>query len=233
MRALAAALLTLIVLPGLSPAEGGDILGTVRLLGKAPPPEILRPTQDHAVCGSEARPSAALLLSPSGGVRNAVAFIGHERMEGWRFPTMFQIDQRHCAFVPRVLIIPPGSTVEVLNSDGILHNFHTLGSLNPSVNLAQPRRAKPLRVAFEHPEVVQVRCDVHGEGFMSAWIIVAAHPYYALTDDNGQFRLPGLPRGPHTLEVWHELLGTRRLPVSVAAEGEVRMTVEFTGDDRR
>jgi hypothetical protein len=115
----------------------------------------------------------------------------------------------------------------VLNSDGILHNFHTLSRLNPSRNLAQPKFARPLRVTFEQPEVVQVKCDLHGEGFMRAWIVVASHPYYALTDEEGQFRLPDVPRGPHILEVWHEALGTRRLPVTAGESGEVAATVTF------
>jgi len=212
-------------------AEAGDIVGTVRLAGRAPVVEPLHLTTDHAVCGPEYRIPEALVLSPSGGVKNAVAFIGHERLEGWRSAATFLMDQRRCTFVPRILIIPPGSTVEVVNSDGILHNFHTVGGLNPSVNFAQPARARPLRVAFDHPEIVEVKCDVHGTGSMRAWIIVAAHPYYALSDDDGRFLLPGLPAGPHTLEVWHELLGTRRAPVTVGEEGTVHVTVEFGGPD--
>jgi len=212
---------------GLGASEAGDILGTVTLAGPAPPVGLLSSKADHAVCGAEPRPSEALLLSPSGGVKNAVVFVAYERMEGWRSPTTFQIDQRRCAFAPRVLIIPPGATVEVLNSDGILHNFHTLSRLNPSVNLAQPARARPVRVTFEHPEIVQVKCDLHGEGFMRAWIVVASHPYYALTDDDGRFRLPDVPRGPHVLEVWHEVLGSTRVPISVGASGSVESTVTF------
>lgn len=218
----------LLTFAGMEAPQAGDITGTVRFEGKAPPPELLYPTADHAVCGPEPRPSEALLLSPSGGVKNAVVFIAYERMEGWRSPTTFQMDQRRCAFIPRVLIIPPGAAVEVLNSDGVFHNFHTLSRLNPPLNLAQPAWVKRLRVTLEHPEVVQVKCDLHGEGFMRARIVVASHPYYALTDDDGRFRLPDLPQGPHTLEVWHELLGTKRVPVSVGATGEVNVTVTFT-----
>jgi plastocyanin len=231
MRTLVVFLGALIGMLGLGATEAGDIVGAVTLTGRAPPLEILHPMADHAVCGPEPRQSEALILSAPGGIKNAVAFIAHERMEGWRSPTTFQIDQRRCAFVPRVLVVPPGATVEVLNVDGILHNFHTLARLNPSLNLAQAARARPLRVTFNHPEIVQVKCDIHGTGFMRAWIIVAAHPYYAVSDENGQFRLPGLPPGPHILEVWHELLGSKRLPISVAREGEVRVTVEFTGVD--
>ena len=228
MKGWTAAIMPAILFVWLGIAQAGDILGTVRLAGPAPPVELLHPKADHAVCGREPRPSEALLVSPSGGVKNAVVFIAHERVEGWRSPTTFQIDQRRCTFVPRLLIIPPGATVEVLNSDGILHNFHTVARLNPSLNLAQPGRAKPLRLTFEQPEIVQVKCDLHGEGFMRAWIVVASHPYYALTNEDGWFRLLALPPGPHTLEVWHELLGTRRVPVSVGTSGEVNVTVTFT-----
>lgn len=108
---------------GVGAAEAGEILGTVKLAGPVPPVGLLYSKADHAVCGAEPRPSEALLLSPSGSVKNAVVSIAYERLEGWRSPTTFQIDQRRCAFVPRVLIIPPGAIVEVLNSDGILHNY--------------------------------------------------------------------------------------------------------------
>lgn len=217
----------LLGLPAIQGAEAGDIVGVVKLAGDAPPVTWLRPAVDHAACGSEPRRSEALVVSSSGGVKNAVVFLGYEQIEGWRSATVFRLDQRRCTFVPRVLIVPPGSTVEVLNSDGILHNFHTLSRLNPSRNLAQPKFARPLRVTFEQPEVIPVKCDLHGEGFMRAWIVVASHPYYALTDEEGQFRLPDLPRGPHILEVWHEALGTRRLPVTVGESGEVAVTVTF------
>lgn len=221
--------LLLAAMVGVTPAtaEAGGIEGVVILAGTAPPARGLQPAADHAVCGSEPRPSEELQVSAAGGVRNAVVFIADERIEEWASRVTFQIDQRRCAFVPRVLIVPPGATVEILNSDGILHNFHTLSSRNPRMNLAQPRWAKPLRVSFEHPEIIPVRCDLHGEGFMRAWIVVASHPYYALSDDTGRFRLPDLPPGPHTLEVWHEVLGTRRIPVTVGRSGDVQVTVTF------
>ncbi len=210
-------------------AEPGGVAGTIKLIGEAPAPRVLHLTVDHAVCGSEPRRSEELLLSSSGGVKNAVVFIADERLEGWRSATAFQIDQRRCVFVPRVLIVPPGSTVEILNSDGILHNFHTLSILNPRLNLGHPRRARPLRVTFQHPEIIPVKCDLHGEGVMRAWIVVASHPYYALSDDEGRFRLPDVPQGPHTLGVWHEVLGTRRVPVTIGAAGDVTVTVTFGG----
>lgn len=225
-RAVAGAIVVLLGLVAPA-AEAGDIGGAVQLVGTPPPPAILRVTADETICGPEpTRPSDALVLSATGGVKNAVVFIGSERMEGWRSPTTVQIDQRRCTFVPRVTIVPPGSTIEVLNSDGILHNFHTLGAQHRA-NVAQPGRMKRMRVMFEAPEFVPVKCDIHGDGVMRAWVVVASHPYYALTDDEGRFRLPDLPPGPHVLEIWHEVLGTKRLPVTVGATGEIEVTVTY------
>lgn len=213
-----------------APLAAGDIAGTVRLAGAPPASSTVQATTDHAICGAAARPATPLDLGADQGIQEAVVFLAHERLEDWKLPaTTFVIDQRGCEFVPRVLIVPPGATVEVRNSDGILHTFHTRSNLNPRLNLAQRAGGRPLRVRFERAEVIEARCDVHGEGFMRGWIIVAAHPYYALTDVDGRYRLPGVPPGPHTLAAWHARLGQVTAPVSVGASGETRVDMTFPG----
>jgi plastocyanin len=214
-------------------ALGGDVVGTVRFAGPVPPVDVVRATTDLEVCGAAPRPAIPLRLGSDNRLADAVVFIAHERLDSWRVPAAtFVMEQRGCEFVPRLLVIPPGATLEVRNSDRMLHNFHTLSDLNPRMNLAQRAGGRPPRVRFEQPEFVQVICDVHGTGFMRAWIVVAAHPYYAVTDANGRFRLPGIPQGPHTLAVWHERLGRVTVPVTVSAEGEVRLDILIppTGD---
>lgn len=219
----------LVAVLGYGAAEAGDIVGVVKFLGVAPPPDLLYVEKDQEVCGTEPRPSEALVVAPHGGVKNAVVFLAHERVEGWRAPanTVFELEQQHCTFIPRVLAIPPGATVEVRNSDGILHNFHTRSRANPPLNLAQPGFRRVLRVTFEKPEFVAVKCDLHGHGLMRAWIVVARNPHYAISDEEGQFRLPNVPAGPHTLEVWHEVLGVRRVSVTVSEAGESPATITF------
>lgn len=209
-------------------AAAGDIVGTVRLEGPAPPADMVRATTDLAVCGPGPRPAAPIMLGPDGGLRDAVVYLAHEKLEGWQLPgTTFVMDQRGCEFVPRVLVVPPGATIEVHNSDGVLHNFHTLSRLNPRMNLGQRAGAPPLRVRFDEPEFVPVRCDIHGKGVMRAWVVVAAHPFYAVSDASGRFRLSEVPPGPHTLAVWHERLGQLTVPVTVGAGGEVQIDVAF------
>ena len=129
--------------------------------------------------------------------------------------TEFVLDQKMCAYDPHILIVPVNQQITILNNDGILHNIHTYGKLNRSVNLAQPRFKKKLKLTLKEPEKVQVRCDVHG--WMSAWFIVVEHAYYTVTDSAGRFSLNGVPPGTYTLNIWQELLGDKSVQVSVEA----------------
>ena len=228
------ALTVLASLAPVLPALAGDVAGTVRLGGPVPSAGVVRATTDLAVCGATPRPAVPLRLASDNGLADAVVFIAHERLDAWRVPAAtFVMDQRGCEFVPRLLVIPPGATLEVRNSDRLLHTFHTRSELNPRMNLAQRAGDRPLHVRFERPEFIEVICDVHGTGFMRAWIVVAAHPYYAVTDAIGRFRLPGVPQGPHTLAVWHERLGRVTAPVTVGPEGEVRLDILFPPVEER
>ena len=237
----------------------------MRLVGAPPPPEVIRLATDQGECWSEpTRASDALVLSPSRGVKNAVVFIGHERMHGWRSPTTAQIDQPRCVFVPRVtivpdgvprtfagakgpapkpaqkpaldqkgcrfnphvLVVPAGAEMDILNSDGILHNIDTFSSANASINKAQPKFKKVMTEKFDKPEVVKVQCDVHG--WMQGWIVVGAHAAYAVSDDSGAFKLDNVPPGKHKVEVWHETLGKLSQEVEVKAGAPTKVTFEMS-----
>lgn len=78
---------------------------------------------------------------------------------------------------------------------------------------------------FKNPEImVQMKCDVHP--WMSSYIGVVAHPFFAVTGEDGSFRIQNLPAGTYTLEVWRERLGTQTQQVTVA-DGETK-EVDFT-----
>ena len=97
-----------------------------------------------------------------------------------------------------------------------MHNIHALAKAGAPFNAAMPPRRSPWAIqrSFTRPDVmVKVRCDVHG--WMSAWIGVLPHPYFAVSDQDGRFTLPALPPGTYTLEAWHEALGTRRQAVVI------------------
>jgi len=112
-----------------------------------------------------------------------------------------------------VLAFPAGSTVDILNSDGILHNIHSYSTKNPAFNMAQPKFKKVIQRKIDQPEVFKVSCDAHG--WMHAWWFATDTPYFAVTDDNGNYSIAGVPPGNYEVEVWQEKLGTADQKVDV------------------
>jgi hypothetical protein len=115
--------------------------------------------------------------------------------------------------------------VEFLNNDRLLHNLHA-GSPreNPAFNRTQPK-GRTIPIVFKRPEIIRVDCDLHP--WMRAWVVVAEHPFYALTNDQGEFTLANVPAGQYTLQVWQESLGTVARAVIVTDAAATTVTVEM------
>ncbi|MGI9101447.1 MAG: plastocyanin/azurin family copper-binding protein [Terriglobales bacterium] len=128
------------------------------------------------------------------------------------------MDQRGLRFVPHVLVIQAGTTVDFPNSDPLAHNVF---SISPAkrFNLGLYGRGTVRQMKFDQPGVVQLLCNVHQE--MSAFIVVVKNPYFARPHDDGSFRIAGVPAGKHRLRCWHERLGERVWVVNVPANGAV------------
>jgi plastocyanin len=195
------------------PAWAGTIKGHVRFTGPTPEQKTLPVTTDQYVCGKE-KDAEELILSPDKGIRNVVVWLksappGSKR-ETSSAPVF--LDQKQCVFTPRVLVVPVGGTVEFLNSDRLLHNIHSRSKGNPNFNRTQPK-GRTIPIIFTRPEIIRIDCDLHP--WMRAWVVVAEHPFYAVTGAGGEFALGNLPAGPYTLNVWHETLGTVTTDVTV------------------
>jgi len=150
-------------------------------------------------------------------VANAVVTIAHiAQGQPLKPDPAVRFDQKGCQYIPHVAVFPAGSTVVVLNSDGILHNIHTESTVNPIIDLAQPGFKKQIRVTIEKHEVIKVTCDAHN--WMEGWWYVTATPYYAITDAHGYYAIHNVPPGTYTLRVWQERLGTESQQVVVRPE---------------
>lgn len=206
-------------------SNGGTIKGVVKFKGTPPKPEKLDVNKDTAVCAVTEKIDKALVVSDGGGIEYAVVSLpGIE--SGKKFSDeKTTLDQKGCEYLPHITLLPAGKELDILNSDGILHNIHTYGEKNKPVNVAQPKFKKVVKASFAEPEHVKVTCDVHG--WMKGWIVVMDNPYYTETDSNGAFTLTDVPAGDYELQVWQEKLGTQKQKVTVPAGGEVTVNFEM------
>lgn len=207
--------------------NAGTISGVVKLVGAVPPTEQLEITKDQATCGTQPRPSEALVVAPDTGIKNVVVSLidisrGKAQLGSQNNPTL---TQEQCWFSPRVLLVPAGSKIDLLNHDNVMHNIHTVSQANPVINKAHPTFRKKLSFALQKPEMVQAKCDIHP--WMSAWFVVTEHPYVTVTEANGSFTLTDVPPGTYTLQAWHETLGKQTQQVGVAAQGESKVVFEM------
>ena len=204
-------------------AAAGDISGRVLYAGTPPAPAPIAITKDAEVCGREPRTDDALVVGADKGILNVVVRVADPGDAKPMPPPAGRVavDQRGCRFAPRIVLVPAGTPLDFLNSDGILHNIHTWSKLNPSFNRAQPKLKTVLSETFANPELFRVTCDVHP--WMQGYVVVAGHAYYAVTSPDGSFTIPGVPAGTRTLEFWHERLGAQKRQVTVPESGELKV----------
>jgi len=127
-----------------------------------------------------------------------------------------EIRQTHQSFLPRVLAIPVGTTVDFPNDDPIFHNAFSY-SKSKRFDLGKYGKGKSASVTFDKPGIVQVFCDIHSS--MSAYVWVAPTRFVTQPDATGEFVLHDVSPGTHVLEIWHPERGTQRRTVEVPATG--------------
>lgn len=138
------------------------------------------------------------------------------------------IDQDGCLYSPRVMGVMVGQTLEITNSDPLLHNIKAVPTENRGFNISQPRAGMTSRRTFTTPEImIPLECSVHG--WMNAYVGVVEHSYFATSAADGSFTIGGLPAGTYQVEAWHETLGTQSGDVTVEADGSATLNFTFGG----
>ena len=205
-------------------SSGGTISGRVVFIGDLPAAKKIKVTKDNEKCGAEVT-GEDLVVGADKGIQNAVVSVVGLKGAAAKPANPPTIDQKGCVFHPHVLIAPVGVGVDILNSDGILHNFHTNSAKNSPMNRAQPGFRKKMTETFNQAEIIKVNCDAHS--WMSGWLVVTDHPYIDATDGSGAFKITDVAPGNQTIEVWHETLGKITKTVAVKAGEETKITIEL------
>jgi plastocyanin len=172
--------------------------------------KVKKKVQDK--CADEQK-SKALLVSPEGGVENAVVWLEGEYPPTAPAKQFVTLDQSRCNFEPHIVLIPPGGSLKILNSDPLAHDVRAFEKAMMLFRLDMDTRSKPEERSFEKPGIYTVRCGLHP--WMHAFAVQAAHDFYAVTGTDGTFNLKNIPEGKHRLHIWHETLGETEIPLEV------------------
>lgn len=227
---LAAVVVAMSVSPGVAVAAS-SITGTVTFAGKAPAlrPLAMDADPECAKKHSKPAPNEMLALGPGNTMGNIMVWVSKGLPAGKTWPapkTPVVLDQKGCQYVPHVMGIMVGQPYRILNSDGILHNIHTLPQINKSFNRAMPATLKETSTAFDRAEAIfNIKCDVHP--WMSAYIGVFTHPFFSATSTDGKYTIAGLDAGTYEITAWHEKLGTQTASVTVSGSDTKAQDFKF------
>jgi plastocyanin len=154
---------------------------------------------------------------------NAVVYI--EKIDGKTFPPPQEpvvMNQESKEFIPQVLPVVVGTTVNFLNSDPFIHNVLTPDGCADEFDLGSWPTGEVRSFTFNSPCAAALLCSVHPE--MLAFVVAVDTPYYAVTDAEGSYTIPDLPAGTYTVSVWHERL--KKVSETITVSGNV--SVDFT-----
>jgi len=214
----------------------GVLVGQVIFDGAAPSPKTKVPvaliTADPAICkkGGDIPDESLVVDSATAGIANV--FIYLPKKPKWKFESgeSTGIDQQFCVFKPHALIAQAGEFV-LKNSDGATHNIKGTPKRNASFNKNLPAGGEDkVKLGRAEPEPFQSTCSIHA--WMDFWTLVVDHPYAAVTNEKGEFRIPDLPAGDHEFRIWQEKGGMleRKFIVTIKPDQDNKYTLKYSAD---
>ncbi len=208
----------------------GTVSGQVRFEGPVPAQTPLQ-LGGWSACRAQhpdGLPLAADLLVHNGKLQNAVVSITDGLGE-----RVFAVpeepvdsDQRGCVFIPRILTVRVGQPLRFLNSDPMAHNVRSSPQRAQPWNLSLGVKGASRTIRIHTPENrIPITCDIHG--WMRAFVAVFDHPYFALTDAEGNFSLVNVPPGVYVIEAWHERLGVQQKRIELGPQKKHEISFSF------
>jgi plastocyanin len=210
-------------------ATAGAIAGRITFEGTPTPGEPVNMASDPYCEQQGTQTIQPIVVGTGAGLQHVFVYV-KDGLGDLAFPipaAPVVLDQKGCRYTPHVLGIQAGQTLEILSSDNTLHNVHAIPEMNREFNKAHQQAGIRHTHVFSAREVmVPFKCDVHK--WMSAYVGVLDHPYFAVTGESGAFELKGLPPGTYTVEAWHETLGTQTQTVTVGEQQTAELALAFT-----
>ena len=228
-------------------AYAGNITGTVTYDGDAPARSALsiNTQEKHCLDTAKGMKSEALVVSKGKGIQNVVLYA---RVRGQQIvlpKTNPKVDQLNCRYLPHVIAVPTGTTVDVTSSDPVAHNVHSHAMKNEAKNFQVPTKGVVIPYKVTKAEPIKLTCDIHA--WMSGYIVAVDSNHFTVTGqkdsegkwihpdayeksaDTGKYTLKDVAAGRVRVVAWHEELGTANKTVEVTADGDVK--VDFKSSD--
>ena len=228
------------------PTGWGTLKGVIKMTGTPPPRKTLNIDKEQNVCMPGGKPVLAedVVVDASGGIKDVVIYLEKVPADNpkWEHPDYaadkagsVEFDQKACLFLTHVFALRATQTLDVRNSDPVGHNLNIAGGPRTGNFTVAAGSSQPWLFGGEAAEPFPVSCGIHP--WMSAYGLVRSNPYFAVTNDKGQFELKNLPAGvPLKLRVWQE---RAKFIKEVTATGKIdkfskgRLELKLDNDEQR
>jgi len=209
-----------------NPSNGdgkAKLTGRITLDGEIPEPRKIQITKDEETCGAAG--TTQDVTGRDGGVANVVVEIRDVKSDSpweWSIPEKgYVLRQKNCQFAPNMIVIPNGKDISIYNDDPVGHNVNT-----GAWNQMQPSGPDPLVKPIEGKAPIKVGCNIHS--WMEAWVYPVQNPFYAVTDETGNFEVEGVPPGKYRITIWHAHLGRENQRVTLEAGQSAKIEHTFS-----
>src|SRR5579863_9995630 len=211
-----------------APAASGDkgsVKGTVVLKGKAPEmPDQKR--QTDAFCAKSPQKDDEVVVGKVGALANVIVHV--DGLPNAPSPMkVAELNQDKCSYSPRVQGIVAGQTLQIKNSDPVLHNVREIKGALTKKNIAQVPGTPAVNEQLAEPgSLIKFKCDIHP--WMTAYVYVANNDAFAVTDKDGSFEIKNVPVGTWDITAWHERFGEKKGKITVAKDKPAEIKLELS-----
>ncbi|MFT7663889.1 MAG: plastocyanin [Planctomycetota bacterium] len=214
-----------------APAVKASIKGMIKFEGAAPEQKVIDMAAEASChkAGSE-RAGGPIkeeyIVVNDGGLANVVISISKGIKGKFEGTGSVDLRQEGCQYIPHVLALQAGQSINIINDDGVVHNVHSYSKRNTAFNMAQPAGAPAIVKDMKRKDkMFPVKCDMHA--WMNCQVVVFDHPYFTVSGENGAFEMGDLPAGKYTITAEHEKLGSQTAKVTVGDSGSQELNFTF------
>src|SRR6266550_45204 len=208
------------------------ISGTIKLTGKRAKPRPIDMSTDLVCYQVNKDPRTEDVVGNKGKLANVFISVKSTALDSYTFElpdSPAVLEHKGCRYVPHVLGMQVGQHLTILNSDPTYHITHPAPKSNQEWDLSQSPGSPPLKKTFDQPELIPFKDDQHP--WEEAYVGVFANPFFAISDESGNYRIDGLPPGRYTIVVRHEVLGEKTVDVTLVTGESKDLSFSFDVDE--